>query len=239
MHSMAAALHEAGIPVLHVLVPPRSAVVGAEAATHPALALEQEAASWPLLAQDWLPLRQAFARDAQPMALWRHDGARVTVEGQMVLLRLLLAALRLRHPGQLQALTRAEALAARADLAALPRREIPANAGEAAGPAFLGVIARETEPALTDSIFADLPDPHPIGPETEGVEAWRSPGAPLPWRIVLLTTPGLGGSAAPAMLGWWLRRLSVECVVSEALELAPPAALVDAAPNLVVTLAAA
>jgi hypothetical protein len=238
MHAMALALHRAGIPVLHALIPPRGAVVRrgqAEPNAHPALALEQQAAAWPLLAQDWLPLRQALARDAQPMALWRHDGQQLTVEGQMVLLRLLLSALRLRHPAMASALIRAEAIIARADLACLPRREI----GEASGPSFLGVMARETEPALTERIFADLPPPVPIAPAATGVEAWRNMAAPLPWRVVVLTVPGLGGSTGPALIGWWLRRLAAECVLSEALEIAPPGALVDAAPNLVLTLAPA
>jgi hypothetical protein len=231
MQALAAALRDAGIPCLHIVVPPRGAVLGA---APEALPLEQQAAGLPLLAQDWVPLRQAFARQAQPMALWRQDGRRLTVEGTLTLLRLLLAVLRLRFPEHEAALVRAMALADRAEPGALPRREI----GEESGLSFLGVPVRETEPALPDDLFTDLPPPQPLGPEVEGVEAWRSPAAPLPWRLVLLATPGLAGSAGPAALGWWLRRLCAECVISEALDSAPPAAVVEAAPTLVVTLVA-
>jgi hypothetical protein len=220
-----------GIALLHLRVPPRAAILAADPE---ATAEEVEAASLPWLAQDWVPLRQALARDPQPLALWRHDGQRLTVEGMLQVVRLLLAVLRLRAPAQAAALDRAEALVARADPAALPRREI----GAATGQTFLGVPVRETEPDFGDELFADLPPPIAAASADAGFEAWRTQGAPFAWRVVLLAEPGLGGSAGPASLGWWLRRLVQECVLAEALHEAPPAAVAEAAPDLVLTLSA-
>ena len=70
-----------------------------------------------------------------------------------------------------------------------------------------------------------------------GLEAWSAPAAPLPWRVVVLAAPGLGGSAGPARLGWWLRWLVAECVLSEALHIAAPEAALGPQPDLVLTLA--
>ena len=231
LQALAARLDHAGIAVLHLLIPPRSAVL--EAASGMA-ALEAEAAAFPQIARGWVPLRQAYAREPQPLALWRHDGRLLTVEGTLVAVRLLLAVLRLRAPDQAAALDRAEVLIARADPAVLPRRGI----GEETGLSFLGIPMRETEPALGDDLFADQRAPEAAAAPDAGFEAWRTPGAPLPWRVIVLAEPGLGGSAGPAAFGWWLRRLAQECVISEALHQAPPEAVAEAAPDLVVTLAA-
>ena len=211
---------------------PALVLVGDDVVTGDLLRLTDPAASLPWLARDWVPLRQAFARDPQPLALWRHDGQRLTVEGMLQAVRLLLAVLRLRAPDQAAALDRAEALLARADPIGLPRREI----GEATGLSFLGVPVHETAPDFGDDLFADQPAPLAAAPADAGFEAWRTPGAPLAWRVVLLAEPGLGGSEGPARLGWWLRRLVQECVLSEALHQAPPEAVAEAAPELVLTL---
>jgi hypothetical protein len=224
----------AGLPVLHLLVPRRASMPGGVPA--PGLAaLEQAAAGLPPLAADWVPLRHAFARFANPAALWRQDGCRLSVEGGLAVLTTLLSVLRLRRPDSLVVLDRAHRLVSRADLAALPRREI---AGEAGGPSFLGVASPETEPALPADLFADQPEPRQVGGGLPGLQAWRQPGAPLPWRVVVMAEPGLGGSEGPAQLGWWLRVLAAETVLSEALHLAPPAAVVAAQPDLLLTLAA-
>lgn len=71
-----------------------------------------------------------------------------------------------------------------------------------------------------------------------GFEAWAGTAAPLPWRVVLLAAPGLGGSGGPQALGWWLRGLAAESVLSEALETARPEAIAALAPDLLVTLSA-
>lgn len=224
----------AGVPVLHLLVPRRASMPGGVPA--PGLAaLEQAAAGLPPLAADWVPLRHAFARFANPAALWRQDGRRLSVEGGLAVLTTLLSVLRLRRPDSLVVLDRAHRLVSRADLAALPRREI---AGEAGSPSFLGVASPETEPALPADLFADQPEPRQVGEGLPGLQAWRQPGAPLPWRVVVMAEPGLGGSQGPAQLGWWLRVLAAETVLSEALHLAPPAAVVSAQPDLLLTLAA-
>jgi hypothetical protein len=229
-----AAAVPAGTALLHLVVPSRAATLSPEAA--PAfLALEAEAAADPRLAADWVPLRHAFAADPAAPSLWRHDGRRLSIEGGLLVLRAVLAVLRARLPGEAATLARAEAVLARADLAGLPRRDPPDAAAEGA-PAFLGVPVRETEPALTEAIFFDLQPPRALA-GLPGLEAWASPAAPLPWRVVVLTQPGLGGSAHPSALGWWLRWLVAECVVSEALESAPPGAVLGLQPGLVLTLA--
>jgi len=239
LQALAVRLEAADLATLHLVLPARAAVLDAEAEVG-MLALEAEAGHLPLVARDWVPLRQAFARVAQPMTLWRHDGQRLTVEGMLAAVRLLVAVLRVRAAQEAIGLVRFEALLARADPSALPRRDIDlADGGAAAGLVFLGTTVRETEPALGDDIFADQPPPEPAIPAAPGFEAWRTPGAPLPWRIVLLTGPGLGGSAGPAALGWWLRRLAQECVVSEALGTASPDSVAEAMPDLVITLSVA
>ncbi len=210
MQALADRLHAAGIPALHLLVPGREAMLGT-APDPRLLALEARAAALPLLARDWVPLRQAFARDGAAQGFWREDGARLSVAGCLALLDTVLLVLRYRFPQAAPALGRAEALLARAE----PTGELPAE------------------------LFADLPPPQPLGTPAPGVEAWRNLGAPLPWRVVLLAAPGLGGSADAAAPGWWLRQLVAECVLSEALERAPAAAVVEAAPDLVLTLATA
>ncbi|WP_439595429.1 hypothetical protein [Falsiroseomonas sp.] len=227
----------ARVPVLHLLVPARGSVLGGGPANGLA-PLEELAAARPLLAQDWVPLRHAFARLPNPGVLWRHNGHGLTVEGGLAVLTTLLAVLQLRRPEAAAGLARAAALVARADLATLPRREIPAEPGDVAGLSFLGVAVGETEPALTAAIFADQPPPRPVGEVLPGLEAWSAAGAPLPWRVVLLAEPDLGGSAHPARLGWWLRWLVAECVISEALHIARPEAVLGAQPDLVLTLAA-
>jgi hypothetical protein len=233
---LALAAAPAGTGLLHLLVPSRAAVLSPEEA--PAfLALEAAIAAEPRLAADWVPLRHAFAADPAPQALWRRDGRRLSVEGGLLLLGTLLGVLRARLPGEAAALARAAAVLARADLAGLPRRDLPAPP-PAAAPAFLGIPVRETEPALTEAIFFDLPPPRALA-GLPGLEAWSSPAAPLPWRLVVLAQPGLGGSAHPASPGWWLRWLVAECVLSEALESAPPSAALGLRPGLVLTLAAA
>ncbi|MGK7866227.1 hypothetical protein [Falsiroseomonas sp. E2-1-a20] len=224
----------AGVPVLHLLVPRRASMPGG----HPMpglAALEAAAGRAPLLAQDWLPLRHAFARATNPAALWRQDGLRLSVEGSLAVLGTLLAVLRLRRPEAATVLDRAHRLVSRADVSALPRREI---VGEAGSPSFLGVASPETEPALPADLFADQPEPRAVGEALPGLQAWRQPGAPLPWRVVVMAEPGLGGSTGPAQLGWWLRVLAAETVLSEALHLAAPAAVVAAQPDLLLTLAA-
>lgn len=236
---LAEAVHR---PVLHLLVPVRGSVLGGVAS--PGLAaLEALAAARPLLARDWVPLRHAFARQPQPATLWRLDGASLTVEGCVALLTTLLAVLQLRHPKAGDHLLRAAGLLARADLVALPRRDVsPGAGGPEAGPArreaFLGVSVAETEPALPAELFADLPAPRATGPALPGLEAWSTEAAPLPWRVVVLAEPGLGGSDGPARIGWWLRRMVAECVISEALHIARPEAALGLQPDLVLTLAA-
>jgi hypothetical protein len=223
----------AGVPALHLLVPRRASMPGGIPA--PGLAaLEGAAARWPLLAADWVPLRHAFARSANPAALWRQDGHRLSVDGSLAVLETVLAVLRLRRPEALVVLDRAHRLVSRADLAARPRRDVP---GEAAGTSFLGVAVPETEPALPVDLFADQSEPRQVGEGLPGLQAWRQAGAPLPWRMVVMAEPGLGGSEGPAQLGWWLRWLAAETVLSEALHLAPPAAVVSAQPDLLLTLA--
>jgi len=224
-------------PVLHLLVPARRAWPGA--AAPPALTeLEGLAAARPELARDWVPLRHAFARHPQPATLWRLDGRSLTVEGCVALLSTLLSVLHLRHPKARAQLARAAALLARLDLAALPRRDLPPEAATPQREAFLGVSVAETEPAVPANLFADLPAPQATGPALPGLEAWSSPAAPLPWRVVVLAEPGLGGSAGPAQPGWWLRRMVAECVISEALHIAPPEAALGQRPDLLLTLAA-
>jgi hypothetical protein len=230
-------LSAAGVGLLHLPIPPRASVFGLQAGP---TEREKAAMDLPSLAEDWIPLRAALVRQGQPMALWRHDGERQTVEGTLVALRLLLAVLRLRGSLPEGALLRAESLVARADPAALPRREVtddapPAEAA-ALGLAFLGVVPRETEPDLTEALFADLPQPVPVGQANPGLEGWRSPGAPLALRLAVLTTPGLGGSASTAKLGWWLRWLVRDLVIAETLADTSPAALLAAPPDLVITL---
>ena len=224
------------VATLHLVLPRRAGVLAAQA--DPALtALERAAASEPALAAGWVPLRQAFARLPNPAPLWRHDGESLAIEGSLALVETLLAMLRALRPEAADQIARAAAILARADLAALPRREVEEGSTQAAGPAFMGVAMRETEPALTADIFYDQPPPRPMGPPLPGLEAWASPGAPLPWRVVVMTEAGLGGSATPAALGWWLRHLFAECVVSEALATVDPAAILATQPGLVLTLA--
>ncbi len=224
------------VATLHLVLPRRAGVLAAQA--DPALtALERAAASEPALAAGWVPLRQAFARLPNPAPLWRHDGESLAIEGSLALVETLLAMLRALRPEAADQIARAAAILARADLAALPRREVEEGSAQAAGPAFMGVAMRETEPALTADIFYDQPPPRPMGPPLPGLEAWASPGAPLPWRVVVMTEAGLGGSATPAALGWWLRHLFAECVVSEALATVDPAAILATQPGLVLTLA--
>lgn len=235
MQALARLAEAAGRPVLHLLVPARGSVLGGVPA--PGLAaLEDLAASRPLLARDWVPLRHAFARQPQPATLWRLDGCSLSVEGCVALLATLLAVLQLRYPRATTDLVRAANLLARADLAALPRRDLPASAAPRRQ-AFLGVSVAETEPALPEGLFADLPAPRAMGPDLPGLEAWSTTAAPLPWRVVVLTEPGLGGSAEPARIGWWLRRMVAECVISEALHIARPEAALGPEPDLVLTLA--
>lgn len=232
--ALAAAADGAGIPVLHLVLPDRVAVVAPDPAGRFAQ-LEAAAATLPLVARDWVPLRAAFARDPNPGPIWRRDGRSLSVDGGAALLRTLLAVLRARMPRDSHALARAEAMLGRADLAALPRRDVPDHDNTDA--AFLGVPLHETEPALTEAIFFDLPAPRSLA-GVSGIEAWHSPAAPLPWRVLLLTSPGLGGSTGPSMLGWWLRHLAAECVISEALPTAPPAAALALQPGLILTLSA-
>ncbi len=232
--ALAGAAEAAGIPVLHLLLPDRDAVL---ATSRRFDALESAAAREPLLARDWLPLRQAFARAPRPAALWRADG-RLAVEGCEAALRLLLAALHLRLPAQAAGLRRATSLLDRADLAARPRRPAtPSDSATAAVATFLGTAPPETEPALDEAIFSGLPAPRPL-PAGAGVEAWTAQGAPLPLRLLLLAAPGLGGSDHPARPGWWLRHLFAECVISEALDTAAPEAALSLAPGLILTLSA-
>ncbi|WP_439549484.1 hypothetical protein [Falsiroseomonas sp.] len=224
------------VATLHLVLPRRQGVLAAQA--DPALtALERAAAAEPALAAGWVPLRQAFARLPNPAPLWRQDGESLAIEGSLALVETLLAMLRALRPEAADQIARAAAILARADLAALPRREVEEGSAQAAGPAFMGVAMRETEPALTADIFYDQPPPRPMGPPLPGLEAWASPGAPLPWRVVVMTEAGLGGSATPAALGWWLRQLFAECVVSEALATVDPAAILATQPGLVLTLA--
>lgn len=225
----------AGVPVFHMLVPARGSVLGAA----PAMAgLEELVASRPLLARDWVPLRQAFARQPGAGALWRQNGRALSVEGGVALLGVLLAVLRLRRPESEAQLLRAADLLARADLTSRPRRPVVAEPGDAASPTFFGMAVAETEPALSPEIFADQPAPRLLGPALPGLETWSAAAAPLPWRVVLLAEPGLGGSDGPARLGWWLRWMVAECVISEALHLARPEAALGPQPDLVLTLAA-
>jgi hypothetical protein len=227
MHRIAAGL--GGTTALHLLIPRRAGVLSGA----PLTALEQAAAAQPDLARGWVPLRQAFARQPNPGALWRDDGSRLAIEGTLVVAETLLAVLRLLRPDAAEALARAAAILARADLPALPRRPL----AEAGGPSFMGVAVGETEPALGADIFHDLPPPRPMAPPMPGLEAWSCPGAPLPWRVIVMTEAGLGGSAGPAALGWWLHTLAAECVVSEALATVDPAAILATRPSLVLTLA--
>ncbi|MBU8536537.1 hypothetical protein [Falsiroseomonas tokyonensis] len=246
LHRLAGIAAAAQVPVLHLLLPSRAAVLGAGPApgspppgpTAGLAPLEAMAAARPLLAQDWVPLRHAFALQPNPGVLWRQDGQRLTVEGGLTVLSTLLRVLQLRQPEAAAGLARAAGLVARADLAALPRREVAQEPGEAPAVSFLGVAVAETEPALTAEIFADQPPPRALGEVLPGLEAWSAAGAPLPWRVVLLAEPGLGGSASPAQLGWWLRWLVAECVISEALHIARPQAVLDAQPDLLLTLSA-
>ncbi|MBU8546178.1 MULTISPECIES: hypothetical protein [Roseomonadaceae] len=223
----------AGVPALHLLVPRRATVLADEASP----AWEQAAAARPLLAADWVPLRQAFAQQPNAGGYWREDGRSLSIDGCHALLLTLLKVLQARVPEASGALGRAASLARRADLAALPRRDIPPEPGASARPSFLGVAMRETEPDLSEAIFADRPAPRLIGEVMPGLEAWSAPSAPLPWRVVVLAAPGLGGSAGPARLGWWLRWLVAECVLSEALHIAAPEAALGPQPDLVLTLA--
>jgi hypothetical protein len=237
MFRLAEPLGAAGITVLHLLVPRRVTVIGglSLASLTPS---EAAAAAWPALARGWLPLRHAFARSPQPTALWRMDGVRLSVEGGLALMETLLAALRACRPDAAEALGRVATLLGRAELTALPRREVPQTADAMPESEFLGVSVRETEAALDGGdLFYDMPAPRPIGEPVPGLEAWSSAGAPLPWRVLLLTTEGLGGSAGPACPGWWLRHLAVECVFSEGLMSARPASVIEARPDLVLTLA--
>lgn len=232
MRRIAQGLAAGSATTLHLLVPRRATVLAALA--DPALTpLEQRAIGEPALAPGWVPLRQAFARLPQPKTLWREDGRRLAIEGGLALVETLLAVLRVLRPEATEQLARAAAILARADLASLPRREAPDGPG---GITFMGVEMRETEPALTADIFYDLPSPRPLAGGLPGLEAWSSPGAPLPWRIVVMAEAGLGGSAGPTFLGWWLRHLVAECVVSEALSTVDPAAILATAPDLVLTL---
>lgn len=232
LQAMAEAAEAAGISVLHLALPSRVDVLAPEAAPD-FMAMEAEAAGLPLLARDWVPLRAAFGRDPNPSTLWRRDGRRLSVEGGFALLAALLSVLRVRLPAEAAGLARAEAILSRADLVTLPRRHVAQTEGEAL--AFLGVTVWETEPALTEAVFANLPQPRQLSAQV-GLEAWHCPGAPLPWRVLLLASPGLGGSASPAALGWWLRYLVAECVLSEALPTAPPAAALAVQPGLILTL---
>jgi hypothetical protein len=237
MLRLARAAAAEGVATLHLLVPRRASVLGQ--APLPALAaIEAAAAAEPALALGWVPLRHAFGRLPNPGTLWRRDGARLAVDGGVALVGTLLAVLRALSPGGEAALARAAALLARAELGALPRREVAGQPQAAEGEAFLGVAVREMEPALTADIFFDLPPPRPFGDPLPGLQAWASAGAPLPWRVLLLAEPGLGGIEGPAMLGWWLRHLAAECVLSEALLSAPAEAVLAARPDLVLTLAA-
>ncbi|MDO9502762.1 MAG: hypothetical protein Q7J52_21895, partial [Falsiroseomonas sp.] len=237
MQALARLAEAAGRPVLHLLVPARGSVLGG-AASPGLAALEELAASRPLLARDWVPLRHAFARLPQPATLWRLDGCSLSVEGCAALLTTLLAVLQLRYPKAAGDLAGAASLIARADLAALPRRDLPPSSASPGRQAFLGVSVAETEPALPEALFADLPTPRAMGPALPGLEAWSTVAAPLPWRVVVLAEPGLGGSAEPARIGWWLRRMVAECVISEALHIARPEAALGPEPDLVLTLAA-
>lgn len=236
LHRIARGLAAGPVATLHLLLPRRASVLAAQA--DPALTpLERDAAAEPTLAAGWVPLRQAFARLPHPGPLWRQDGESLAIEGGLALVETLLAVLRVLRPDAAEQIGRAAAILARADLAALPRREVADGSGPATGPAFMGVAMRETEPALTADIFYDLPPPRPMAQPLPGLEAWASPGAPLPWRVVVMTEAGLGGSAGPAFAGWWLRHLVAECVVSEALATVDPAAILATRPDLVLTLA--
>jgi len=235
MQALARLAAATGRPVLHMLVPARGSVLGSASRL---VALEALAASRPLLARDWVPLRHAFALQPQPATLWRLDGYSLSVDGCVALLTTLLAVLQLRYPGAHADLARAANLLARADLATLPRRDLPPAAAAPPAEAFLGVSVAETEPALPGELFADLPAPRAMGPTLPGLEAWSTAAAPLPWRVVVLAEPGLGGSADPARIGWWLRRMVTECVISEALHIARPEAALRPEPDLVLTLAA-
>lgn len=236
LHRIARGLAAGPVATLHLVLPRRASVLAAQA--DPALTpLERDAAAEPTLAAGWVPLRQAFARLPNPGPLWRQDGENLAIEGGLALVETLLAVLRVLRPDAAEQIGRAAAILARADLAALPRREVADGSGPAAGPAFMGIAMRETEPALTADIFYDLPPPRPMAQPLPGLEAWASQGAPLPWRVVVMTEAGLGGSAGPAFAGWWLRHLVAECVVSEALATVDPAAILATRPDLVLTLA--
>jgi hypothetical protein len=233
LRSLSVAADAAGVGVLHLVLPDRAAVLGPDGSPR-FDALEEGAAHLPVVARDWVPLRAAFAHEPSPGILWRADGRRLTVEGSLALLKVLLSVSRARLPSEAGVIARATSVLGRADLGARPRRELPAETG----PAFLGTPLRETEPVLDESIFFDIQQPALL-PGLAGLEAWSSRGAPLPWRVLMLTAPGLGGSAAPAAPGWWLRHLAAECLISEALLTAPPDAVLAVKPGLVVTLAEA
>lgn len=232
--ALAEAAEATRTPLLHLVLPDRDALL----ATSPRFdALEDAAARTPLLARDWLPLRHAFARAPRPAAFWRADG-RLSVEGCEAALRLLLAALRLRLPAHAAGLDRAARILDRADLAARPRRPAtPSDSAAAAVATFLGTAPPQTEPALDEAIFSGLPAPRPL-PAGGGLEAWTAHGAPLPFRLLLLAAPGLGGSDRPARPGWWLRHLTAECVISETLGTAPPEAALALQPGLILALSA-
>ncbi|NKC33512.1 hypothetical protein [Falsiroseomonas selenitidurans] len=227
------------IGCFHLVLPGRASVLGG--APQPTLAAAEAAAlAEPLLARDWVPLRHAFARHPNAAALWRLDGRSLTVEGGLALAGTLLAVLRTRRPDAAAGLARAAGLLARADLGALPRRGIaaaPQAEQQEAADRFFGITVAETEPALSPDLFADQPAPRRLE-AMPGLEAWSTASAPLPWRVVVLAGPGLGGSDHPAQLGWWLRWLVAECVLSEALGLATPQAATGLQPDLVLTLAA-
>jgi outer membrane biosynthesis protein TonB len=231
LNMLSEAAAAASVGLLHLVIPDRDAVLRAGGAS-PFAALEAEAAGLPAVARNWVPLRAAFEHEQNPGILWRADGLRPTVEGTVATLRVLLTILRARLPGEAGAVARARFILDRADLASRPRRDLPAEEG----PAFFGQPLRETEPVLDERIFFDLPRPTLL-PGLAGIEAWTSRGAPLPWRILLLTTPGLGGSPGPVALGWWLRHLATECVISDALLAAPPEAALAVKPGLILTLA--
>jgi hypothetical protein len=157
------------------------------------------------------------------------------MEGALALLRVLLAVCRARLPGQEAAIARAGGILDRADFASRPRRELPAQEGRS----FLGIPLRETEPVLSeDQIFFDL-QPPALLPGLPGLDAWSCRGAPLPWRMLLLASPGLGASDHPSAPGWWLRHLAAECLISEALDAAPPEPVLGVNPGLIVTVSAA
>jgi hypothetical protein len=131
-------------------------------------------------------------------------------------MRGLVGALRQKLPQDASDLARAEALLAAAE----------------------ATLARRAGAGLTEAIFAELPRPRPLA-GLPGLEAWHSPGAPLPWRVLLLAEPGLGGSAHPGAPGWWLRWLVAETVLSEALDVAEAEAVLGPEPGLILTLATA